>query len=724
MLGYDDPSASVTPQPMIPGSTGSTNPGEGVGGNVALAAAKPKGPGVEDEEPSQSEIAMVKMWQSRITQAKRKWESEFDRMRENMDFVYGIQYKGQTNLSGEDRYICNLTLRTINQGVAMIYARDPRVEARRRPRMDYQVWDGKMETIQQVAAMASQAQMMGGMVPPQFMALINDFTQGTLHRELVRKVGDSLETVFQYQMDTQSPSFKLQMKQLVRRVRVCGVGYVKVEFCRNYENDLTQSETRMSVADRMKRAKYIFECIEKGSVDEMSPELEELKSLIASLQTAPLDAEAVKVTEHLTFDFPRATSIIPDPNTRMLKGFVGAHWVVEECYYPLEFVNAYFECDIKPGGELQFYGRGGKPDEGYLESGENQDNKKKKVCLWTVWNLDTKSTFILCQGHKKYVVPPEPVTPATKGFWNIVPVTFNDIEVEDGCKATIFPPSDVDLIKSAQKEWNRTRQALRRHRKANAPRYLYPDGSISEEDLDRVENAEDQQFVKIKGLMPGAKPTDIIQALKTEPINESLYNTEPLREDTLLATGQQEANIGPAQPNVTATTSTIAEQSRMTVSSSDSDGLDDSLTEVAKIGGEMLLKEMSVQTVKHIAGVGAVWPDQNREDFINEIELQVVAASSGRPNKAVEIANWGQIAPLLMQAGANPQAVIRETVKRADDRLEPADFFPLPLPMMQPPGALGEGDPSAQGQPGPPNDEGQGQMMPNSAAEPTQPNPT
>lgn len=685
-------------------------------------------PGIEkskDDEASESEKAAVKMWTTRINQAKRsKWEPEFERMRENMDFVYGIQYKGQKGLSSEDRYICNLTLRAVNQGVAMIYARDPKVEARRRPRMDFQIWDGKLETIQQVAGMSAQAQMMGAPVPPQFMALINDFMQGALHRELVRKVGDTLETLFQYQMDTQSPSFKLQMKQLVRRVRVCGVGYIKVEFCRNYENELTQSETRMALPDRMKRAKYIFEQIEKGKVDEFSAELEELKSLIASFQTAPLDYETVKVKEHLSFDFPRATSIIPDPNTRMLKGFVGAHWLVEECYYPLDFVNAYFECDIKPGGDLTYYGRTNKPDEGYLESGEKQDNRKKKVCLWTVWDLDTKSTFVLCQGCKKYVVAPEPVTPATKGFWNIVAVTFNDIEVEEGCKATIFPPSDVDLIKSPQKEWNRTRQALRRHRKANAPKYLYPDGSISEEDLDRLENAEDQQFVKIKGLMPGAKPTDVIQALKVEPIADALYNTEPLREDTLLASGQQEANIGPAQPNVTATTSTIAEQSRMTVSGSDSDGLDDSLTEVAKIGGEMLLKEMSLQTVKHVCGIGAVWPDQNREDFINEIELQVVAASSGRPNKAVEISNWSQIAPLLMQAGANPQAVIRETVKRADDRLEPADFFPLPLPLMQPPGALGEGNPPAQGQPGPPQDEGQGQQFPVSAAEPTQPNPT
>src|SRR5437899_1677806 len=714
MLGYDNQGGQgLMEQPMLPTPEVSDPSGR-----------PPSGKGYEDSDDNvtPSELANVKLWCSRIKQAKRKWCADFERMRENMDFVAGIQYKGQRSIT-EDRYIVNLTLRTVNQGVAAIYARDPKVEARRRPRMDFQLWDGKMETIQQVAGMSQMAQMSGQMVPPQYMAMMNDFMQGMLHRELVKKVGDTLETLFQYQMDTQSPSFKLQMKQLVRRVRVCGVGYIKVEFCRNYENDLTQSETRMSVSDRMKMAKHIHEKIEKDSLDEGAPEYEQLKSLFMSLQSAPLDAETVKVKEHLTFDFPRATSIIPDPNCRMLKGFVGCHWLAEECYYPLDFVNAFFECDIKPGGELEQYGRENKPDEGYLESGEKQDNHKKKVCVWTIWDLDTKSTLVIVNGYKKYVVAPEPVTPATKGFWNIVAVTFNDIEVEEGCKATIFPPSDVDLIKSAQKEWNRTRQALRRHRKANAPRYLYPDGSVSEEDLDRLENAEDQQFVKLKGIMPGAKPSDILQPLAVVDIKRELYDTEPLREDTLLATGQQEANIGPARPNVTATGSTIAEQSRMTVSGSDTDGLDDSLTEVAKIGGEMLLKEMSIPTVKHICGIGAVWPDQNREDFINEIELQVVAASSGRPNKAVEISNWSQIAPLLMQAGANPQAVIRETVKRADDKLEPADFFPLPIPMMAAPQAEQQQLPQEQGSGGPSNARGQDQMYPNSAAEPVQPQP-
>jgi hypothetical protein len=118
----------------------------------------------------------------------------------------------------------------------------------------------------------------------------------------------------------------------------------------------------------------------------------------------------------------------------------------------------------------------------------------------------------------------------------------------------------------------------------------------------------------------------------------------------------------------------------MTVASSNVDDLDSLLTALARSGGEMLLWEMSKQTVLRIVGPGAVWPEENRSDFVNQIELSIVASSSGRPNKAIEVANFERMAPLLMQAGANPMFLIREGVKRLDDRLDVNDAFPVQLP--------------------------------------------
>lgn len=659
---------------------------------------------------------LVKQWQTKIKKAKDHYDKDFERMRDNMDFVAGLQWAGQKTIK-HNRYVVNMTLRAVNQGVAMLYCRNPQVSAKIRKRLNYRMWDGKLETVimgQQIMAMASAAQQMGQQlpVPPDIPAMLQDFQQGRMWEAMLQKVGQTLETVFQYEMDSQTPDFKLQMKQLVRRVNVCGVGYIKVQFCRDYQNKLTQSETRLSVGDRMKTAMGIMERLKEGKIDENSADYAKLQDLIAGFQASPLDGESVTVKEHLLFDFPQATSIIPDPCTRTLKGFVGAHWIAEEFYYPLEFVNDFFELKgdraLKLGGDVKAYGLDHKPDEGTSPEGENENQKKKNVRLWEVYDLDSKASFMIADGHKDFIVEPTVVDPCPRGFWNIVPVTFNDIEVEQGCDASIFPPSAVDLIRPAQREWNETRNALSRHRKASRPRYVYIDGTLAEEDLDLLVESEDNQAIKLKGLPPGSDPSKVLPPLQVAEVKAELYDTNPLREDILLGTGQQESNLGPPQPNVTATASNTSEQSRMSVASSDIDGLDDSLSTTAQIGGEMLLKEMSKETVMRIAGIGAAWPEENKEDFVNEIDLQIVAASSGRPNRVLDINNWKEVSPLIMQAAQLPpqlqstaQAVIRQTIKVLDADIEPADFFPIappsPAPMAGQPGQQQqEGQPQPQ----------------------------
>ena len=108
----------------------------------------------------------------------------------------------------------------------------------------------------------------------------------------------------------------------------------------------------------------------------------------------------------------------------------------------------------------------------------------------------------------------------------------------------------------------------------------------------------------------------------------------------------------------------------------------------------MIVQKMSNEVASMIVGPGAVFPrsPEERIQFLNEVFIQIEAASSGRPNKALDIANWRDLVPLLLQAGANPAGIVQETVRRMDDRLEVAKFFPL----MPTGGPAGPG-PSPQG---------------------------
>jgi hypothetical protein len=141
--------------------------------------------------------------------------------------------------------------------------------------------------------------------------------------------------------------------------------------------------------------------------------------------------------------------------------------------------------------------------------------------------------------------------------------------------------------------------------------------------------------------------------------------------------------------------------------------------------------EMQQDTVMRIVGPGAVWPQQpqTREEFVNQIYLTTKAASSGRPNKAVDLRNWQIIAPILQASGANPMFMVRETLRRLDDQLDAEQAFPLipqqPPQQQAPAGGQhqpseqeqhepGVNKPPAQQRPGPGKTSTQGKLHPGS----------
>jgi hypothetical protein len=196
------------------------------------------------------------------------------------------------------------------------------------------------------------------------------------------------------------------------------------------------------------------------------------------------------------------------------------------------------------------------------------------------------------------------------------------------------------------------------------------------------------------------KTSDVIAPLPKIPIDPAAYDVSSLVSDVVATIGQPEQTLSPLDPRGTATGQTIAEQSRISVGTSNIDDLDDFLSWMARMGGEILLQEFSEETVKRIVGPGAVWPKtpQDREDFLNAIYLTTKAASSGRPNKTLEINNWRLLAPILQQAGANPQFMVRETIRRVDDQIDPSQAFPLTPMSSPPPGQMG--NPPERDQPG------------------------
>ena len=197
---------------------------------------------------------------------------------------------------------------------------------------------------------------------------------------------------------------------------------------------------------------------------------------------------------------------------------------------------------------------------------------------------------------------------------------------------------------------------------------------------------------------------DVLQVVPVPGVDPNLYETGQYFTDVQLTVGSSEAQFG-GTSSATATESSIAANSSASAAGSNIDDLDAFLTVVARGGGQILLREMSEEQVKVVAGPGAVWPPMTLSQIADELFLEIEAGSTGRPNQAVEINNWKEMLPFLLQMpGISPIWLARETVKRLDDKADLTEALAEGVPSIMAQNGLSQlstgnpaTDPNAQG---------------------------
>lgn len=653
--------------------------------------------GVQREEPKVDEGARqaVSKWQKKILAAKKFFEKDFKRMREDMKIA---KQGADDEWVNAGNYTVPIINRYINQSVSGLYAKNPTAIAERRKTLDYTLWDGKPDTA--MAALQSMQQGDLSQAP-----LLMDIEQGRQRHEMMMKVAQTLEILLEYYSNEQKPRLKPLMKSFVRRAKTCSVGYVMLGFQREY-GELTPDETVTLDDARNKLAEYQrrMDDFVDNEIDssDREQELFELQTLIADLE----NKENTILREGPKIMFPRATEIIVDPRCTQLMGFIGAGWIVREFHKTPDEIQKIYKVDLKKSytpyrengkGEMADYHRRADSEEG-----ENAD-KAGMVCVWEVHNKDLEQTFTVCDGYPDYLVAPKEPDYWMEGFWPVFALTFNDSEDEEG----LYPFSDVHQLKHVQAEYNRSREYRRLHREANKPKYASVKGRLTPEDKGKLSCAPAHAVIEFESMGQGEKIGDLVQRFESVPIDPALYETNSEMEDILRTVGAQEANIG-GLSGATATESSIAQGSFASAVSSNTDDLDEFLTDVFSALGQLLIMELSVETVKEIAGVGAVWPEMDREAVVKQLTLRVRAGSSGRPNKAADLANMERGMPYLIQLpGVNPTPLARRYSDLLEIDLD--DIIVEGMPSIQAinaqmgrmtQGAGGPNDPNAQGDQG------------------------
>jgi hypothetical protein len=617
---------------------------------------------LEDDKDS-ARSNLVRDWISRVISAKSHFDKDFKQIEEDQEYARGKQW-GNTDKVSFSTYVANITHRQIQMMVSALYAKNPTISATRRKTLDYEIWDETDYSIQAAMMRIQQSQQMGTPPAPMDVALMQDYEEGRLKREQHNKIAKTMEILFEHYLGEQDPGFKKEMKRLVRRVCTCGVGYIKLGFQRVMEKRPEDVDKITDVTQQMKRLENLIAQNIEGEFEDSTAKLEELRLMLKNLQEQP----DMIVKEGPVFDFPPATSIIVDPKCRSLNGFIGARWVAQEFHLNDDEIREIYGVDLENSQATTSHYKNRENDFDDKRNTEDKEGEEDEK-TYTVWEIYSKTdglVYVVAEGYDGFLT--EPTAPLIKleRFWPFFPLIFNEVENEK----RIYPPSDVSLMRPMQDGYNKARAGYAEHKEANRPGLVGSVGAFtSDEDKQKLFNRGANQYVEIN-LPPNQSIKDMVAPVPTAPVDPRLYEVNDFFIDIQRVTGAQEANLG-GMSGGTATESSIAESSRMSSLSSSIDELDDLMTDLARATGQLMFQMLSIETVKSIAGRGAAWPDINRNQIAQDLTLTVKAGSSGRANKAVEVANFQKLAPILMQMPfINPQWLAKLGVTAYDDRTD------------------------------------------------------
>lgn len=653
----------------------------------------------EQPDPSDERAALISKLCSRVTSAKKAHNKAFKRMDECMEMTDGKLWSGggAWTSDDDDRYTANLLQRHVHQRTSALYAKNPTIVAQRRRRRAYKVWDGNMQSIAE-AQMFMQQALMGaasgmamsmGISPQQAQQmqqaamLLEDYNRGQEEERMYAGVADTLEILSDYFQHEQIPRFKLQMKQAVRRAIINGVAYAKLTFQRKTGKSPELLAQLADMRNDLARAEQLAADEADDVITDGSSEIEQLRLVVNNLtEQLEQDGEII-LREGPVWTFPKAQRLIVDPNCYELLDFVGAEWVAEEYILTREQVQQIYGKDVSNGHKRYSYEGAPEVGEGSGRSSmfDPADQKAKDdglVCVWEVYDKSDGLLYVIADGYKEFLREPKRPPLELEQFYPYFTLTFNQLESTD----SLYPQSDVWLLRHAQREFNRLREANRQARYAARPLYVAAPGWADEDDQESMAGHPAHGVITLKNLLPGQKAEDMVRPFPKIGVDPNLYETASVFDDFQRVVGTQEANLG-GTAGATATETSIAESSRMSSLGSQSDDLDDMLTAMKRAEGQVMMSEMSLETVVEIVGQGAVWPQASAADIAKEITLEVEAGSSGRPNQATEVQMFQQMVPLLIQIpGVMPDKLAEVGLKIMDSRFRVSDFMDSSLPSI------------------------------------------
>lgn len=611
------------------------------------------------QKPEKDELAHK--WNQRISNARAYWDKFHKRVRHNRAEVAGFNWQADPKSKEFYKHRANLIHGTITAVLPSIYARNPEISA-----------------------------------TPLYRA------------ENLKRFCKTIETVTNRCMER--ARLKDRAKASVRSALTSSFGVVKVMYQRDIQNDPIILARINDTQDNIMEAERLLSDIDDPDQrSNQEANLEELRQLMTALK----ERVEVVAAEGLVIDRVLTDNLVIDPSVCEFFDYRDADWICQIIPMKRSTAEATYGMKLDSAKAYQDNDQMPKRD-GRLASGAAMLDEDKQIAILEIWDKTTQRVYTMAEGCDFWLR--EPYSPPKAGErW--YPFFLLPYQVVDG---QFVAPSLVDLTEKLQDEHNESRNRFNKHRDLCLPGWV-ASGDVSEKSIKRY---TDSDLGEVTIIDTEGKPlTQVIMPREHPKIDPVVYDTSAVRYDWEQVTGLQDAARSTVVKPKTATEASILQQSLSGRVSEFRDQVEDWLQEIAQYSAQVLLQELTPAQVERMMGppeeqtinTGAApmvvavkpydWPQLSRDQVFEMVEMRIRAGTTGAPDKLEEQENWGKVLPIIqnlvtqiMQVRAQGMDaeplinLLRETIKRFDERLDVEQFIPkapslpatvpgLPVPM-------------------------------------------
>lgn len=469
-------------------------------------------------------------------------------------------------------------------------------------------------------------------------------------------------------------------RQLTSAYSTC-VGWLKLAWQEDGREDVLSANEIKSLQDNLAQLEEQRKTLsDPQACKDQDLQMAKIRETIAGIESKT-QAEAV-ISRGLVLDFVLSEDVLViDPSILELGDYPRSEALGHRIYLTREQYRATFGYDAVKG--KSYTEKAGQR----VAQDAQADKKADLLCVWEVWDQASNRVHWVCDGEEGFCRPS--LTPDWTGqrWYPFFALSFNEID------GTFYPPSDVELSEMLVREYNEARDDLVKDRRDSRPfTVARSGGALTDADIKRIRNREGNDVIVIQGVGNNPLSNDI-QSVTLGQINPALYDTAPARQDMEQLLGGGDASRGSVLKAKTATEAEILSQGLRSRSAERQDTMEDVLSDMGEYALQAMLRKMTPQEVQQIAGPEAHWPTMSTEDVFSRVQVRVRGGSTGKPDRLQEQDRWTQLMPVIKETmqqvaelrttGQEPLAqaliaLLRETLRRFDERLDLDQFLPPP----------------------------------------------